>query len=269
MNYYDIDIDKVFKELDSNKNGLNNTQVSERIERYGFNKLDEKKKESNIKKFLNEFKNTMIIVLIIAAIFSFVSAIINNESFIDSIIIIAIVILNAILGFIQELKADKAIDSLKNMQTTKVKVRRGGKVHLIDNEFLVKGDILVLEAGDTIPADARVIYASSLKVDESSLTGESLPVDKNIDTLPTMVDLSERTNMIYSGTNIVYGKCEAVVCEIGMKTEFGKIAASLTVEEKEITLKIDDLLGNTCVLIIENNFETAQNQEKALENIKD
>ena len=235
MNYYDVDIDKVFKELDSNKNGLNNTQVSDRIEKYGMNKLEERKKESNIKKFFNEFKNTMIIVLIIAAVFSFVSAIINDESFIDSIIILAIVILNAILGFIQELKADKAIDSLKSMQTTKVKVRRSGKVCLIDNEYLVKGDILVLEAGDTVSADARLIYCSSLKVDESSLTGESLPVDKNIDTLPTMVDLSERTNMIYSGTNIVYGKCEAVVCEIGMKTEFGKIAASLTVEEKEIT----------------------------------
>ena len=235
MNYYDIDIDRVYKELDSSKNGLSDDQVSERIKRYGLNKLEEKKKESNIKKFLNEFKNTMIIVLMIAAIFSFVSAIINNESFIDSIIIIAIVILNAILGFIQELKADRAIDSLKSMQTTKVKVRRNGKVNLIDNEFLVKGDILVLEAGDTVPADARVIYASSLKVDESSLTGESLPVDKNTSKLPFETELSERTNMIYSGTNIVYGKCEAIVCEVGMKTEFGKIAASLNIEEKEVT----------------------------------
>ena len=235
MNYYDIDIDKVFKELDSTKNGLNNTQVSERIEKYGMNRLEERKKESNVKKFLNEFKNTMIVVLMIAAIFSFVSAIINNESFIDSIIIIAIVILNAVLGFIQELKADKAIDSLKKMQTTKVKVRRSGKFQLIDNEYLVKGDILVLEAGDTVPADARIIYASSLKVDESSLTGESLPVDKDILKLPFETELSERNNMIYSGTNIVYGKCEAIVCETGMKTEFGKIAESLNEEEKEIT----------------------------------
>ena len=252
MNYYDIDIDRVYKELDSSKNGLSDDQVSERIKRYGLNKLEEKKKESNIKKFLNEFKNTMIIVLMIAAIFSFVSAIINNESFIDSIIIIAIVILNAILGFIQELKADRAIDSLKSMQTTKVKVRRNGKVNLIDNEFLVKGDILVLEAGDTVPADARVIYASSLKVDESSLTGESLPVDKNTSKLPFETELSERTNMIYSGTNIVYGKCEAIVCEVGMKTEFGKIAASLNIEEKEVTplqKKIDGISKYLSIVI--------------------
>ena len=236
MNYYDVDIDKVFKEFDSSKNGLNNNQVSERIKKDGKNKLDEKKKESNLKKFFNEFKNTMIIVLIIAAIFSFVSAIINDESFLDSIIIIAIVILNAVLGFIQELKADKAIDSLKHMQTTKVKVRRNKKVCLIDSEYLVRGDILVLEAGDTVPADARVIYASSLKIDESSLTGESLPVDKNTLKLPFETQLSERSNMIYSGTNIVYGKCEAIVCEVGMNTEFGKIASSLNeTEEKEIT----------------------------------
>ena len=252
MNYYNLDVDKVLKELKTSKNGISTKEALRRINEYGKNVLAEKKKESNLKKFLNEFKNMMIIVLIIAAIFSFVSSIINNESIIDSIIIIAIVILNAILGFIQELKADKAIDSLKKMQTAQVRVKREGHIHLINTEDLVVGDILVLEAGDTVPADARIIYVSSLKTDESSLTGESLAVDKDIEKLPIGTELSVRKNMIYSGTSIVYGKCEAVVCETGMATEFGKIAASLNIDEKEVTplqKKIDGISKYLSVII--------------------
>lgn len=233
--YHNLNIDEVLKQLNTDECGLTEEEVEKRLKKDGKNKLIEGKKQSLFSKFLAEFKDLMIIVLIISAIISFVISILNNESFTDSIIILVIVFLNAILGFIQELKADKAIDSLKKMQVTKVKVKRNNKVCLIDSENLVKGDILVLEAGDTIPADARIIWEASLKVDEASLTGESIPAEKNIDSLDKDTPLSMRNNMIYSGTNIVYGKCHAVVCEIGMNTEFGLIAKSLSQEEKEIT----------------------------------
>lgn len=235
MKFYSLDIEETLKKLGSNKDGLSNEEVQKRLKKDGKNKIIENKKESNLSKFLNEFKDLMIIILILSAIVSFILSILNNESFTDSIIILAIVILNAILGFIQELKADKAIESLKKMQITNVKVKRNSKICVINSENIVKGDILVLEAGDTIPADARIIWEASLKVDESSLTGESIPVSKDIITLKENTILSERKNMIYSGTNIVYGKCQAVVCETGMNTEFGLIAKCLNEEEKEIT----------------------------------
>lgn len=235
MKFYNLNISEVFKNLQSNESGLSLDEVNERLKRNGKNKLIEKKKESNLSKFLNEFKDLMIIILIVSALVSFILSIINKESFTDSIIIIAIVILNAILGFIQELKSNKAIDSLKKMQESKVKVKRNNQVYIINVEDIVVGDILVLEAGDIVPADARIISESSLKVNESTLTGESIPVSKNILVLDENTPLSERKNMIYSGTNIVYGKCSAVVCETGMNTEFGIIAKSLNVADKEIT----------------------------------
>ena len=235
MKYYSLDVNDTLNVLNSYESGLSQKEVEIRLKKYGKNKLDEAKKQSKIVKFLNEFRDLMIIILIISAIVSFVLSNINNEPFTDSIIILAIVVLNAILGFIQELKADKAIESLKKLQVSKVKVKRENKIYIVNSEDIVKGDILVLEAGDTIPADARIIWEASLKVDESSLTGESIPVSKNIITLDENIPLSSRTNMIYSGTHIVYGKCLAIVCEIGMNTEFGLIAKSLNDEEKEIT----------------------------------
>lgn len=235
MKFYNLSINEVFKYLHSTEFGLSLDEVNKRQKKDGKNQLAEAKKQSNLGKFLNEFKDLMIIILIISAVVSFILSILNNEPFTDSIIIIAIVVLNAILGFIQELKADKAIDSLKKMQTTKVKVKRENKVYIVNSEDIVRGDILVLEAGDLVPADARIFYQASLKVDESSLTGESIPVSKDIVELDENTSLSSRYNMIYSGTNIVYGKCLAIVCEIGMNTEFGLIAKSLNEEEKEIT----------------------------------
>ena len=235
MKFYSLSINEVFTYLHSTEFGLSLDEVNNRLKKDGKNKLSEAKKRSNLSKFLNEFRDLMIIILIISAIVSFILSILNNEPFTDSIIIIAIVVLNAILGFIQELKADKAIDSLKKMQTTKVKVKRENKIYIVNSEDIVRGDILVLEAGDLVPADARIFYQASLKVDESSLTGESIPVSKDIVELDENTPLSSRNNMIYSGTNIVYGKCLAVVCEIGMNTEFGLIAKSLNEEEKEIT----------------------------------
>lgn len=233
MKYYILDVNETLNNLNSSELGLSQKDVEIRLKENGKNKLVELKKQSKLAKFLNEFKDLMIIILIISSIVSFVLSILNNEPFTDSIIILAIVVLNAILGFIQELKADKAIESLKKMQVSKVKVKRENKIYIVNSEDIVKGDILVLEAGDTIPADARIIWEASLKVDEASLTGESIPVSKNIITLDENTPLSSRTNMIYSGTHIVYGKCLAVVCEIGMNTEFGLIAKSLNEEKKK------------------------------------
>lgn len=235
MKYYVLSVNDVCKELRSSASGLSKKEVEIRLKKDGKNKLVETKKQSKFSKFLNEFKDLMIIILIISATISFVLSMINNEPFTDSIIILSIVVLNAILGFIQELKADKAIDSLNKMQISKIKVKRENKIYIVNSEDIVKGDILILEAGDTIPADARIIWEASLKVDESSLTGESIPVSKKNIILDEDTPLSSRKNMIYKGTCIVYGKCQAIVCEIGMNTEFGLIAKSLNSEIKEST----------------------------------
>ena len=230
-----MDLKEVFKSLSSSEFGLSHEEVENRLLKDGKNIIIGSKKESLFNKFLSEFRDLMIIILIIASIVSFILAIFNNEPFTDSIIILAIVILNAILGFVQELKADKAIESLKKMQTDKVKVRRNNKICVVNSEDIVVGDILILEAGDSVPADARIISEISLRVDESSLTGESIPISKKNTILEKNIPLQSRKNMIFSGTNIVYGKCIAIVCEVGMNTELGLIAQSINNEIKEIT----------------------------------
>lgn len=234
MNFYNKSVKEVIKEFNTNIKGLNDDEVEIRSKN-GKNKLVEAKKRSKILKFFDQFKDIMIIILIIAAIFSFFNAIANNESFVEPIIIIAIVILNALMGFIQEEKAGQAVAALKEMQVSSVRVRRNDNVFIVNSEDIVVGDIILLEAGDKVPADARLIKAISLKVDESSLTGESLPVIKNTSALEHEAPLSERNNMIYSGTSVVYGKCEAVVVAIGMNTEFGLIAKSLNQTTEETT----------------------------------
>jgi len=235
MKFYNLNTNDICEKLKTSSDGLSSNEALKRLNDNGKNKLDEGKKDSLLKKFLYEFNDLMIIILIFAAIISFVVAIINGESVTDGIIILAIVILNAIMGFVQELKADKAIDALKKMQVSKVKVKRDGKIVVIDSEDIVIGDIVCLEAGDKVVADCRVIWESALKVDEASLTGESVAVEKNIKEIEGNVSLSERYNMIYSGTSVVYGKCQAVVCEVGMNTEIGLIAASLHESKTEMT----------------------------------
>lgn len=252
MKFYSLEVNETLKRLDSNEEGLSENEVLIRLNKDGKNKIIEDKRQSKLSKFLNEFKDLMIIILILSSIVSFILSCLNNEPFIDSIIILAIVLLNAILGFIQELKADKAIESLRKMQVSNVKVKRNHKICVVNSEDIVKEDILVLEAGDTVPADARIIWEVQLKVDESSLTGESIPVSKDMIALEENTPLSQRKNMIYSGTNIVYGKCHAVVCEIGMNTEFGLIAKSLNKEENEITplqRKIDEISKFLSIII--------------------
>jgi len=235
MDFHNLELDEVLEIVASNKNGLTEKEAQKRLIQNGKNKLNDVKKESKLVKFLNEFKDLMIIILIISSIISFILSIINNEPITDSIIILAIVILNAVMGFVQEHKADKAIDALKKMQVTKVKVKRDGKINVVNSEDIVIGDIISLEAGDKVPTDARIIWQASLKVDESSLTGESIAVEKNTIKLDKDTPLPSRNNMVYSGTQVVYGKCLAVVCKTGMYTEFGLIANSLNKEIKEIT----------------------------------
>ena len=235
MDFHSLEIDEVYDILKTNSNGLSIDEVNDRLKKYGKNKFKEVKDKPIVIKFLNQFKDLMIIILIIAAILSFIISYLNNESFIDSIIIIVIVVMNATLGFVQELKADKAVDSLKKMQVSKVRVKRNGNIYVVNSEDIVKGDILVLEAGDTVPADARVIWDASLQVDESCLTGESESVNKKCCVLDKDTSFSERVNIIYQGTNIVYGKCEAVVCLVGQDTEFGKIANSLNESDEKLT----------------------------------
>ena len=252
MNYHSMKIVELYKYFNSSIKGLSSAEVDNRLKKNGLNVLKEQKKITGVIKFLNQFKDIMIIILIISAVISFILSLINNESFIDSVIILTIVVVNAILGFIQEEKADKSIEALTNLQKTKVKVRRDGKILLIDSEYIVVGDIIILEAGDIICADSRVISAITLKVDESSLTGESIPVEKSAKLLKENTQINDRTNMLYSGTNVVYGKCEAIVCEVGSNTEFGKIAENLSKEVNEITplqLKINDISKFLSIII--------------------
>lgn len=235
MKFYNMKVNEVLSNLKSDLAGLTLEEAKKRLLAEGHNKLVEQEKESKIQKFFQEFRNLMIIILIFAAILSFLFSIIRNESIMDSVIILLIVFLNALLGFIQELKADRSIEALKKLQVSRVKVKREHQVLVINSEDVVRGDIILLEAGDAIVADARILSSSSLRVDESSLTGESNEVFKNSEVITEECLLANRRNMIYSGTHVVYGKCEAVVCEIGMNTEFGKIANSLNDEVKEET----------------------------------
>ena len=243
MKYYLEEIDKVFDEVKSSEKGLTSKEAVKRLETNGKNKLDEGKKKTLIRKVLDSILDPMIIMLIVTAIISAVVAKLQNDSFTDVFIILFVVVINTIMGLVQENKAEKAIDSLKEMTAATSKVLRDGKVKVIKSEDIVVGDVIVLEAGDMVPADARIIESHSLKIDESALTGESVVVEKYIDMLnltKTMKDiaLADRKNMVYSGSTVAYGRGTAVVTDIGMKTEIGKIAKSLTeVEDGETPLQ--------------------------------
>lgn len=253
MNYYRENINDVFKDVKSCKSGLNDNEAKERLLKYGPNKIENAKKNSAFMKFLSQFNNIMIIILIIAAIVSFIVSYLENESIWDGIIILVIVFLNAIMGYLQERKADMAIDALKKMAIPYIKVRRNNIIEEISTEDLVVGDIIILKNGDYVPADARVIESISLQVDESPLTGESNPVDKDTEVIDHDVSLSERYNMVYSGCMVVYGRGEAVVVNTGYKTELGKIANKLESTKKEITplqKKMEEISKFLTIIII-------------------
>ncbi len=238
MKHYLEQIEAVFKALGSNQNGLTSAEAQKRLSENGANKLEEPPKVPIWKKFLMQFADPMIIVLLVAAAISFVTALIENESLADVFIILFVVILNAVLGVIQENKAEKAIDALKEMTKAKCKVLRDGNLRILTSEELVVGDVILLEAGDAVPADARLIEAASLKAEESALTGESVPTNKTDDVLESEngnIPLGDRKNMVYTGTTIVYGRGKAVVTATAMETEMGKIAKAITDAGEEKT----------------------------------
>ena len=236
MKWFNQTTDEIVKELNTTTNGLTLEEANKRLETNGKNKLAEAKKVSIIARFFKQFANLMIIVLLAAAAVSLVISIINHESFADVFVILFVVIINAILGTIQEAKAEKAIDALKEMTAAQCKVVRDGKMSFIRSEDLVVGDLIVLEAGDAVPADARIIEAASLKVEEAALTGESVPEEKHASVIEAEeVSLGDRRNMLYMGGTVVYGRGKAIVTGTGMDTEMGKIAGILSASENEET----------------------------------
>ncbi len=239
MKHYLEDIEIVFDAMKSSESGLSTAEAKKRLEANGANKLQEPPKVPLWKKFLLQFADPMIIVLLVAALISFVTAIIEPEGeFADVFIILFVVVMNAVLGVIQENKAEKAIDALKAMTKAKCKVLRDGQMQILNSEELVAGDVILLEAGDAVPADARLFDAASLKAEESALTGESVPTDKSYLTIHTLeedVPLGDRSNMVYTGTTIVYGRGKALVVATGMDTEMGKIAQAITDASDEKT----------------------------------
>lgn len=239
MNYYNYDNEEVLDLVNTNKGGLTREEVNNRLEKYGFNEIISGKKKSKLRMFLEEFKDLLLIILLISGIFSIIISYLNNESYLDGIIIILIVILNCFVEFIQELKASNAVDELKKIQVTNVLVKRNNRVEEINSKYLVVGDIILLEAGNIVPSDARILESTMLKVNESCLTGESIDISKNSKKIDRELPLASRSNMIYSGTNITYGKCTAVVTETGMNTELGHIAKELnTIEKNKSPLEI-------------------------------
>ncbi len=253
--YYNMSVNETLKDLKSSKNGITPKEAKERLAKYGYNKLKETKKKGFISRFIDQFKNVMLIILIIAAILSAVVSSKTGEPFTDTIIILFVVVLNALLGVIQESKAEKAIEALKSMSLPYIKVKRDNKVLSIKTEELVVGDVVLVEAGDYIPADMRIILNYSLRVEEAALTGESVAIDKKEDKIENdkKVPLADRTNMLYSGSSVVYGRGEAVVVATGMNTELGKIAKAISSQKAEITplqKKMNELSKILSVLVV-------------------
>ncbi len=232
MRYYCEDKEKVLEEVHSSESGLTSAEAERRLLENGKNKLAAAKKKNIVQRFLEQLADPMIIILIVAAGISAALAIYEGESMTDVIIIIAVVIINAVLGVYQEGKAEKAIEALQEMSAATSKVLRNGKVQIVPSEDLVIGDVILLEAGDAVPADARILESASFKVEEAALTGESVPVTKFIDIINLKegekdVPLGDRKNMLYMGSTVVYGRGTAVVTGTGMETEMGKIADAL------------------------------------------
>ena len=235
--WFNKTVQEVEKELGTSADkGLNQNQVEESAKKYGLNELQEKKKDSLLKKFIAQFKDFSIIVLIIAAIVSGIVGVVEGEGITDTIIILIVVFLNAIIGIIQESKAEKSLEALKKLSSHAAKVIRNGKEQVIPARELVPGDLVVIETGDYVAADLRIIEAINLKSQESSLTGESVPVEKTTEKIDGQeIGLGDRKNMLFSSSLITYGRGKAIVVDTGMNTEVGKIAGMLDQAEKQET----------------------------------
>ena len=254
--WFNKSIEEVKEELKVGTQGLSDEQVKEKREFYGLNELQAKKKKSLIVKFLEQFKDFMIIILIIAAVISGAVGYYQGEGITDSIIILIVVIVNAIIGVAQESKAEKSLEALQKLSSHVTKVIRNGKVAVIPSKELVPGDIVILDTGDYVPADLRIIESANLKAQEASLTGESVPVDKNTNVInDEKIGLGDRTNMLFSSSLITYGRGRGIVVATGMNTEVGKIAGMINeVEETETPLqqklnKLGKTLGIVAIVI--------------------
>ncbi len=237
MKHYLETTEAVLDEVKSTKAGLTSEEAAKRLNEYGANKLDEPPKPTLLARFIEQFKNPMILVLLAAAVISAITGIISEGKLeADVFIILFVVIANAVLGVYQENKAESAIEALQAMSAAQSKVYRSGELVVIHSSELVPGDVITLEAGDNVPADCRIIEAAALKAEESALTGESVPCDKDSDVLSgEEVPLGDRKNMLYMGSSIAYGRAEAVVVATGMKTEMGKIAGAIANAEDDET----------------------------------
>ena len=245
-------VEDVFKEVQSSPSGLSSQEAASRLEKYGANTLQEGKKKSLLEKFVDQFKDFMILVLLVAAVVS-MYAHQGEPDPTDAIIILAVVLLNAVLGVFQESKAEEAIEALKKMASPVASVLRDGHVEHIKGEDIVVGDVVILEAGDVVPADMRLFEVNTVKIEESALTGESVPVDKDL-VIPAgdEVGIGDRTNMAFSSTNVTYGRAVGVVTSTGMNTEVGKIANMLanTEEGKTPLQENQDALGKWLTIMI-------------------
>lgn len=250
MKPYLMSKEAVLEEAKTSAQGLTEEEAARRLSQTGPNRLAEGKKETLLQRFLKQLADPMIIVLLAAAVISGVTSMLEeNGSMVDSLIILFVVVLNSVLGVVQESKAEEAIAALKSMTAAASRVLRNGRQQLVKSEELVPGDIILLEAGDSVPADARVLECASLKIEEAALTGESVPVLKQEDTLSgDSVPLGDRKNMLYMGSTVVYGRGTAVVCDTGMKTEMGKIADALNQAQDEQTPLQVKLAGLSRVL---------------------
>lgn len=232
---YQKTIEEIYSEYQTSKEGLLDKEAERRLGLFGKNVLIQKNKKSKWKIFLSQFKNIMVILLLLVGVMSLVYAIFTSGDFLEPIVILGTSLINCLMGYFQESKAEDALEKLKNYSSAKAKVKRGGDITEIDAKDLVRGDYIILEAGDKIPADARIVESYFAKCDESILTGESMSVDKTEETITKKALIAERTDMVYSGTILVAGKIEAVVTDTGMNTELGKIASTLDSKEEPIT----------------------------------
>lgn len=252
MNYYNKKISEIYEGLNTSLDGLSTDEAHKRLTKYGENKIEEAKGKSHLRRFLEQFNDLMIIILIIVAIVMGLYGFFYSHDYTDTIVIAIVVLLNAIMGFIQEEKAEVTLQSLKKYATSTSKVKRDKEVTIIESIDLVPGDIILLEAGDKIPADARLISENNLKVDESPLTGESVAVKKIPKVLKGTHILQEQVNMLFCGCNIESGTATAIVVRTGMKTELGSIATSLNTPYEVVTplqLKMQEISKKLTLLI--------------------
>ena len=249
---YSKNEEEIFKSLNSNINGLDSKEAKKRLSNYGQNIILSKKKKPWILRFLKQFNDTMIIILLVVALLLYFYGYFYSHEYTDTIVILFVVIINAIVGFIQEEKAALILRDLKKYETSTCKVKRNDKIIVINTKELVPGDIIYLESGETVPADIRILSCENLKVDESELTGESVPVQKSSDVLKENLILQEQKNMLFLGTNITNGKCTGIVVSTGKNSELGKIALSLNEIDRietPLQLKIKELSKKITLIV--------------------